>query len=221
MTLDRPPRRGTFITLEGPEGSGKTVHGKQLLAAVAATGREALFVREPGGTPVGERVRAILMDRDESSVLLTQRADALLFMAARAQLVESVIRPALERGVVVLSDRYLDSTLAYQGHGGRLGVDELLPVGHFATGGLRPDLTLLFDVPVEIGLARKSDAETTRFEAHFDRAYHERVRAGYLELAAAEPDRWIVFDASAPEADVLAAARAELLAFLDHAAPLG
>jgi dTMP kinase len=221
MTLDRPPRRGTFITLEGPEGSGKTVHGKQLLAAVAATGREALLVREPGGTPVGERVRAILMDRDESSVLLTQRADALLFMAARAQLVESVIRPALGRGIVVLSDRYLDSTLAYQGHGGRLGVDELLPVGHFATGGLRPDLTLLFDVPVEIGLARKSDAETTRFEAHFDRAYHERVRAGYLELAAAEPDRWIVFDASAPEADVLAAARAELLAFLDHAAPPG
>jgi len=219
MTPDRPPRRGPFITLEGPEGSGKTVHGKQLLAAVAATGREALLVREPGGTPVGERVRAILMDRDESSVLLTQRADALLFMAARAQLVESVIRPALGRGIVVLSDRYLDSTLAYQGHGGRLGVDELLPVGHFATGGLRPDLTLLFDVPVEIGLARKSDAETTRFEAHFDRAYHERVRAGYLELAAAEPDRWIVFDASAPEADVLAAARAELLAFLDRAAP--
>jgi dTMP kinase len=219
MTPDPSPRRGTFITLEGPEGSGKTVHGKQLLAAVVATGREALLVREPGGTPVGERVRAILMDRDESSVLLTQRADALLFMAARAQLVESVIRPALERGLVVLSDRYLDSTLAYQGHGGRLGVAELLPVGHFATGGLRPDLTLLFDVPVEIGLARKSDAETTRFEAHFDRAYHERVRAGYLELAAAEPDRWIVFDASAPEADVLAAARAELLAFLDRAAP--
>jgi dTMP kinase len=219
MTPDRPPRRGPFITLEGPEGSGKTVHGKQLLAAVVASGREALLVREPGGTPVGERVRAILMDRDESSVLLTQRADALLFMAARAQLVESVIRPALERGVVVLSDRYLDSTLAYQGHGGRLGVDELLPVGHFATGGLRPDLTLLFDVPVEIGLARKSDAETTRFEAHFDLAYHERVRAGYLELAAAEPDRWIVLDASAPEVDVLAAARAELLAFLDRAAP--
>jgi dTMP kinase len=190
-------------------------------SAVAATGREVLLVREPGGTPVGERVRAILMDRDESSVLLTQRADALLFMAARAQLVESVIRPALERGVVVLSDRYLDSTLAYQGHGGLLGVDELLPVGHFATGGLRPDLTLLFDVPVEIGLARKSDAETTRFEAHFDRAYHERVRVGYLELAAAEPERWIVFDASAPEVDVLVAARAELLAFLDRAAPLG
>ena len=221
MTDDRRPRRGAFITLEGPDGSGKTVHAERLLAAVAATGREALLVREPGGTPAGERIRAILMDRHESSVHLTQRADALLFMAARAQLVETVIRPALERGVIVLSDRYLDSTLAYQGHGGRLGVEELLPVGHFATGGLRPDLTLLFDVAVEIGLARKTDAETTRFEAHFDRAYHERVRAGYLELAVAEPDRWVIVDASAPEADVQAAARTELIAFLDRAARLG
>jgi dTMP kinase len=220
MLSDRAPRRGPFITLEGPDGSGKTVQAERLRAAVAATGREALLVREPGGTPAGERIRAILMDRHESSVLLTQRADALLFMAARAQLVETVILPALERGVVVLSDRYLDSTLAYQGFGGRLGVEQLLPVGRFATGGLRPDLTLLFDISVEIGLARKSDAETTRFEAHFDRAYHERVRAGYLSLAAAEPDRWVIVDASAPEPDVLAAARAELLAFLDRAAPL-
>ena len=220
MTSDRAPRRGPFITLEGPDGSGKTVQAERLRAAVAATGREALLVREPGGTPAGERIRTILMDRDESSVLLTQRADALLFMAARAQLVETVIRPALERGAVVLSDRYLDSTLAYQGFGGRLGVEELLPVGRFATGGLQPDLTILFDLPVEIGLARKSDAETTRFEAHFDRAYHERVRAGYLSLAAAEPGRWVIIDASAPEPDVLDAARAELLDFLDRAALL-
>lgn len=221
MMSDRESPRGVFITLEGPDGSGKTVHAERLRAAVSAAGRDALLVREPGGTPAGERIRAILMDRHESSVLLTQRADALLFMAARAQLVEAVIRPALERGLVVLSDRYLDSTLAYQGYGGRLGVEELLPVGRFATGGLQPDLTLLFDVPVEIGLARKSDAETTRFEAHFDRAYHERVRAGYLALAAAEPDRWVIVDASAPEADVLAAAGSELLAFLDRAAPPG
>jgi len=220
MTSDRELPRGAFITLEGPDGSGKTVHAERLRAAVSATGRDVLLVREPGGTPAGERIRAILMDRHESSVLLTQRADALLFMAARAQLVETVILPALERGVVVLSDRYLDSTLAYQGFGGRLGVEQLLPVGRFATGGLRPDLTLLFDISVEIGLARKSDAETSRFEAHFDRAYHERVRAGYLSLAAAEPDRWVIVDASAPEPDVLAAARAELLAFLDRAAPL-
>jgi dTMP kinase len=215
------PRHGVFITLEGPDGSGKTVQAERLRAALAATGRETVLVREPGGTPAGERIRAILMDRDESSVLLTQRADALLFMAARAQLVETVIRPALARGAVVLSDRYLDSTLAYQGFGGQLGVAELQPVGRFATGGLRPDLTILFDLPVEVGLARKSAAETTRFEAHFDRAYHERVRAGYLALAAAEPDRWIVIDATAPEADVLAAARSELLAFLGRLAQQG
>ena len=212
------PRRGVFLTLEGPDGSGKTVHAERLRAAVAATGREAVLVREPGGTPAGERIRAILMDRHESSIDLTQRADALLFMAARAQLVETVIRPALDRGAVVISDRYLDSTLAYQGFGGQLGIEELRPVGRFATGALRPDVTLLFDVPVEIGLARKSDAETTRFEAHFDLAYHQRVRAGYLALAAAEPDRWIVVDASAPEADVQEAARRALLEILDPGA---
>lgn len=200
------PRRGVFITLEGPDGSGKTVQAERLRAAVAAAGREVLLVREPGGTAAGERIRTILMDRDESSVHLTQRADALLFMAARAQLVERVIEPALARGTVVISDRYLDSTLAYQGFGGELGLAELQPVGRFATGGLRPDLSILFDVPVAVGLARKSAAETTRFEAHFDRAFHERVRSGYLTLAAAEPDRWVVIDSTAPEADVLAAA---------------
>lgn len=215
------PLRAAFITLEGPDGSGKTAHAERLRAAVAASGRDALLVREPGGTPAGERIRAILMDRAESSVHLTQRADALLFMAARAQLVERVIRPALESGLVVISDRYLDSTLAYQGYGGCLGVEELVPVGRFATSGLRPDLTILFDVPVEVGLARKTAAETTRFEAHFDRAYHERVRAGYLALAAAEPDRWVIVDATAPEADVLEAARSELLSFLEHHAAGG
>ncbi len=209
------PGRGLFITLEGPDGSGKTAQAERIRAAVAAAGRDVLLVREPGGTAAGERIRAILMDRDESSVHLTQRADALLFMAARAQLVERVIEPALARGSVVISDRYLDSTLAYQGFGGELGVELLLPVGRFATGGLRPDLTILFDVPVEVGLARKSDAETTRFEAHFDLAFHERVRAGYLSLAAAEPHRYVVIDASAPEADVLAAALAALAGRID------
>ncbi len=213
MTAEASPR-GVFITLEGPDGSGKTAHAERLRAAVEAAGRAAVLVREPGGTPAGERIRAILMDRAESSVHLTQRADALLFMAARAQLVETVIRPAVERGAVVISDRYLDSTLAYQGYGGRLGVEELRPVGRFATGGLRPDLTLLFDVPVAVGLARKTAAETTRFEAHFDREYHERVRAGYLSLAAAEPDRWVAIDASAPEPDVLTAALGALGSFL-------
>ena len=173
-----------------------------------------MLVREPGGTPAGERIRAILMDRGDTGVGLTRRTDALLFLAARSQLVETVIEPALERGAVVISDRYLDSTLAYQGYGGGLDVAAVREVGRWATGGLQPDLTLLFDVPVEVGLARKSAAETTRFEAHFDRAFHERVRAGYLAMAVAEPDRWVVLDASAPEADVLAAALQVLAARL-------
>lgn len=206
--------RGVFITLEGPDGSGKTAQAERLRAAVEAAGREAVLVREPGGTPAGERIRAILMDRGETGVGLTRRTDALLFLAARSQLVETVIEPALERGAVVISDRYLDSTLAYQGYGGGLDVAAVREVGRWATGGLQPDLTLLFDVPVEVGLARKSAAETTRFEAHFDRAFHERVRAGYLAMAVAEPDRWVVLDASAPEADVLAAALQVLAARL-------
>jgi dTMP kinase len=208
------PRRGVFITLEGPDGSGKTAQAERLRAAVEAAGREAVLVREPGGTAPGERIRAILMDRGETGVGLTRRTDALLFLAARSQLVETVIEPALDRGAVVISDRYLDSTLAYQGYGGGLDVAAVREVGRWATGGLRPDLTLLFDVPVEVGLGRKSAAETTRFEAHFDRAFHERVRAGYLSMAVAEPDRWVILDATAPEADVLAAALQVLAARL-------
>jgi dTMP kinase len=221
MTAEAP-RRGLFVTLEGPDGSGKTAQAERIRAAVAADGWRVLLVREPGGTAAGERIRAILMDRAESSVHLTQRADALLFMAARAQLVERVIEPALAEGTVVISDRYLDSTLAYQGYGGELGLEELLPVGRFATGGLRPDLTILFDVPVEVGLARKSAAEVNRFEAHFDHAFHERVRAGYLALAADDPDRYVVIDASAPEPDVFAAALAMIIGRLRAAeAPAG
>jgi dTMP kinase len=213
------PRRGAFITLEGPDGSGKTAQAERLREAIAAAGRDVLLVREPGGTAVGERIRSILMDRHESAVRLTQRADALLFMAARAQLVETVIEPALSRGTVVLSDRYLDSTLAYQGFGGELGLEALAPVGRFATGGLRPDLTLLFDLPVELGLARKRGADETRFETHFDRDFHDRVRAGYLALAAADPGRWVVIDASAAEPDVTVAALAAIDQVLALAMP--
>jgi dTMP kinase len=218
MTTETP-RRGAFITLEGPDGSGKTAQAERLREAIAAAGLPVLLVREPGGTAVGERIRSILMDRHESAVRLTQRADALLFMAARAQLVETVIEPALSRGTVVLSDRYLDSTLAYQGFGGKLGLEALAPVGRFATGGLRPDLTLLFDVPVELGLARKRGADETRFETHFDQDFHGRVRAGYLALAAADPERWVVIDASAAEADVLDAALAAIAQLLDVSMP--
>jgi dTMP kinase len=164
-----------------------------------------VLVREPGGTAAGERIRAILNDAGPVGVRLARRTDALLFNAARAQLLDEVIRPALSRGALVISDRYADSTLAYQGCGSELPLDELRPVVDFATGGLLPDRTILIDVPVEVGLARKSVAETTRWEAHFDRAFHERVRAGYLSFAAMDPARWVVVDGTAPADDVFAA----------------
>jgi dTMP kinase len=197
---------GWFVTLEGPEGSGKSTQSERLGDAAAAAGQEVVLVREPGGTAAGERVRSILMDAGPVGIRLTQRTDALLFNAARAQLLDEVILPALRRGALVISDRYADSTLAYQGGGGELPLDELRPVVRFATEGLRPDRTILFDLPVGVGLARKSSAETTRFEAHFDRAFHERVRAAYLSFAAAEPDRWVVIDGTAPPDDVFEAA---------------
>ena len=195
---------GWFVTLEGPDGSGKSAQSERLRAAVAATGLDVVLVREPGGTAGGERVRSILMDAGPVGIRLTQRTDALLFNAARAQLVDEVIAPALRRGALVISDRYADSTLAYQGCGGELSLHELRAVVAFATGGLRPDRTFLIDVPVEVGLARKTAAETTRFEAHFDVAFHERVRAGFLSFARAEPERWVVVDGTAPADDVFA-----------------
>ncbi len=199
------PRRGCFVTLEGPDGSGKSAQAERLRAAGVAAGVDTVLVREPGATITGERVRAILMDAGPDGVRLGQRTDALLFNAARAQLVDEVIGPALARGALVISDRYYNSTLAYQGYGGQLPVDSLRAVCEFATGGLLPDRVLLLDVPVDVGLGRKTVDQTTRFEAHFDRAFHERVRAGFFALAAADPDRWVVIDASAPEADVFAA----------------
>ena len=198
-------RRGWFVTLEGPDGSGKSAQSERLRAAAASTGQDVVLVREPGGTAGGERIRAILNDAGPVGVRLARRTDALLFNAARAQLLDEVIRPALRRGALLISDRYADSTLAYQGCGSELPLDELRPVVDFATGGLLPDRTILIDVPVEVGLARKSAAETTRWEAHFDRAFHERVRAGYLSFAAADPARWVVVDGTAPADDVFAA----------------
>ena len=197
--------KGWFVTLEGPEGSGKSTQSERLREAAMAAGQDVVLVREPGGTAAGERVRAILMDAGPVGIRLTQRTDALLFSAARAQLIDEVIGPALRRGALVISDRYADSTLAYQGGGGELPLDELRSVLRFATGGLRPDRTILIDLPVELGLARKSSAETTRFEAHFDRAFHERVRAAYLSFAVAEPDRWVVVDGTAPADDIFVA----------------
>lgn len=206
--------RGRFITLEGPDGSGKTLVAALVSEALAARGIVVRLTREPGGTALGERVRAILLEHAPDDPPLAPRADALLFAAARAQHVAQVIDPAVARGELVLCARYADSTLAYQGYGLGLPLDELRELQRFATGGRRPDLTILLDIPVEVGLARKQHDEQTRFEAAFDMAYHRRVRAGFLALAAAEPGRFVIVDATAPIDAVVAATLEAILGLL-------
>lgn len=188
--------RGRFITLEGPEGAGKTVLARRLAEALQGRGQTVLLTREPGGTPLGERVRALLLERSAGDLAIDARADALLFNAARAQLVAEVIRPAVNAGTTVLCARFADSTLAYQGYGAGLPIDELRALARIATAGLEPDLTVLLDVDPEVGLRRKAPGARNRFEASFDLEFHRRVRAGFLELAREEPARWRVIDST-------------------------
>lgn len=184
-----------FITLEGPDGSGKSMQVPALSEYIRSLGFEVLTTREPGGTYIGDQIREVIMRMDNKS--MHPRTEILLFCAARAQIVAQVIRPALEKGVVVISDRYADSTLAYQGYGHGVDLAILRQILSFATGGLIPDLTLLFDVDVETGLSRRQSGggEWNRLD-DYELAFHRRVRNGYLELAAAEPARWVRIDAS-------------------------
>ncbi len=182
-----------FITLEGPEGSGKTSHIKPLADWLTAQGHKVFTTREPGGTSISEQIRHVIHDLKNSE--MHPRAETLLYQAARAQIVEQVIRPKLAEGVVVISDRYADSTLAYQGYGHQQDLTQVRSLIHYATGGLFPDLTILLDLDVEVGLKRKSKAdEWNRLDA-YDVDFHRRVRQGYLELAEQEPSRWAVVDA--------------------------
>ncbi len=196
--------RGSFITFEGPEGAGKTSQLERAAAALAARGVDVLVTREPGGTWLGERLREVLLARTGANAPTDATTDALLFNAARRQLVTEVIRPALEAGTTVLCARFADSTLAYQGYGAGVPLDRLAQLEAAATDGLRPDLTILLDVPPEVGLARKSPGEVTRFEAEFDLDFHVRVRDGFLTLAAAEPVRFVVVDATGSRDEVAA-----------------
>ncbi len=185
-----------FITLEGPEGAGKTVLARRLAEALVEGGHAVRLTREPGGTALGERVRALLLERSTGDLAIDARADALLFNAARAQLVAEVIRPALAAGEVVLCARFADSTLAYQGYGAGLPLERLRAIADVATGGLSPDLTILLDVDPEVGLRRKAPGARNRFEASFDLDFHRRVRVGFVELARQEPGRWRVVDST-------------------------
>ncbi len=186
---------GRFIVLEGGEGAGKSSVQRALGERLTGRGAGVVLTREPGGTALGERVRDILLAPERPAGAL---AELLLFEAARAQLVAEVIRPALERGATVLCDRFVASSVAYQAFGRGLPRELVDRANAIATGGLAPDLTLLLDLPVEAGLARRQSAGGAN---HFDRSdigFHERVRAGFLALAAADPARWHIIDASRP-----------------------
>ncbi len=198
-----------FITLEGPEGSGKTSQLPRLADYLREQGYDVLTTREPGGTIIGDQVRAVLTRLDNTA--MQPRTEILLFLAARAQLVEEVIRPALAQGKIILSDRYADSTLAYQGYGHGVDLALLRLLLDFATGGLRPDLTLLLDVDPAVGLSRRrsSGGEWNRLDA-YALEFHQRVRQGYLTMAQQEPTRWRVVDASQPP-DVVQSALSQLV----------
>jgi dTMP kinase len=182
-----------FITLEGPEGSGKTSHIPYLVEYLREKGYKVFPTREPGGTSIGEQIREVLHSLKNTE--MHARTETLLYQAARAQFVEQVVRPRLALGEIVLSDRYADSTLAYQGYGHQQDLEQVRALIRYATGGLIPDLTVLLDVDVEVGLKRKKKAdEWNRLDA-YTVEFHQRVRAGYLEMVKQEPGRWVVVGA--------------------------
>jgi len=182
-----------FITLEGPDGGGKSSQAQGLAEYLRAENIEVLLTREPGGSPIGDQIRNVIMELENTD--MDARTEFLLFSASRAQHIAEVIRPNLENGLTVISDRFFDSSLAYQGYGQRLPLDTLKAITNFATSGLAPDLTLLLDLPVEEGLRRREAAGNWNRMDAYDIDFHRRVRRGYLELAAETPERWVILNA--------------------------
>jgi dTMP kinase len=204
-----------FITFEGPDGSGKTLQMKPTADFLREQGYSVFPAREPGGTSIGNQVREILMKMDNTSML--PRTETLLFCAARAQLVEEIIKPRLKKGEVVLLDRYADSTLAYQGYGHENDIKLIKKVLDFATSGLTPDITFLFDIDPEIGLQRRqeSNGEWNRMDA-YQLQYHKRVRQGYLKMAKKDSMRWFIVDANQNPGMVQSDIKSLLLLYLSN-----
>jgi len=182
-----------FITFEGGEGSGKSVQAKTLYRRLSKLAIPVLLTHEPGGTALGNKLGRWLKWTDDRDI--SPLTELLLFNASRAQLVSEVIRPNLENGITVICDRYTDSTIVYQGYGRGLDLETVKSINHMATRGLKPSLTVLLNVPVTVGLARKRDERHDRFEQE-ETIFHQRVREGYLKLAADDPKRWLIIDAT-------------------------
>ena len=202
-----------FVTFEGPDGSGKTTQIKLLAGHLQALGHDVLVTREPGGTPIGDQIRVVL--HDVKNVEMACETEFLLYSASRAQLVRQVVKPHLGRGGVVLCDRFADSSLAYQGYGRELDLAAVRLITQFATEGLIPDLTVYLDLPVEVGIERKQVAHAAQ-AGEWNRLdqqsvdFHRRVRRGYLQMAQADPDRWLVIDAAQSIDDTQAVIRKRL-----------
>jgi dTMP kinase len=184
-----------FITFEGGEGSGKSTQAKALYRRLSRMGISVLFTREPGGTPLGNSLRRWLKGEGE----IDPTTELLLFNASRAHLVSRVIHPALEKGTIVICDRFAESTVAYQGYGRGLDLRVIEAINNIATQGLKPDLIVFLDIPIQHGLARKGLHD--RFERE-ESAFHQRVRGGYLEMASKDPKRWLIIDGSLPKKDI-------------------
>jgi dTMP kinase len=187
---------GLFICFEGGDGAGKSTQVRLLTDELERRGRDVLVTRQPGGTPLGAQIREVLLHGDHVS----PRAEALLFAADKAHHVDELIRPALAAGKVVITDRYTDSSIAYQGAGRDLGSDEIRELQQWAVAGVLPDLTIVLDVSPEVGRARRGDVHD-RLESEAD-DFHAAVRRGFLDLAAREPDRYVVIDAGLPPDEI-------------------
>jgi dTMP kinase len=191
---------GKFIVLDGPEGAGKSLQVERLIQSLRRAGRQATAVRDPGSTPVSERIRDILLDKRLPE--MDVRTEVFLYMASRAEMVARIIRPALQVGLVVVSDRFVSSTAAYQGAAGGVDAALIWELGRIACGGIEPDLTVILDLDVEAGFARRQQQrQRDRIELKA-REYHEKVRQGFLAMARERPDRFAVVDAARPPDDV-------------------